>query len=124
MGTKPYHCVSVMSTKRGDPRGTRAYKARRLEILQRDQWSCFYCQQPATTVDHIIPIIKGGDPIAYDNLVSCCARCNSRKGSRSEGVFLAQQATHPVFSSNISPMRSEVYQDSPFSARPIPIDGE
>ena len=73
-----------MSTKRGDPRGTRAYKKRRLEVLQRDQWSCFYCSQPATTVDHIIPIVKGGDPIAYDNLVSCCARCNSRKGSRSE----------------------------------------
>jgi len=54
-----------MSTKRGDPRGTRAYKARRLEVLQRDQWSCFYCMQPATTVDHVIPIIQGGDPIAY-----------------------------------------------------------
>jgi 5-methylcytosine-specific restriction endonuclease McrA len=82
-----------MSTKRGDPRGTRAYKARRLEVLQRDQWTCFYCMQPATTVDHVIPIKAGGDPIAYDNLVSCCARCNSMKGSRSEGSFLARQAT-------------------------------
>jgi 5-methylcytosine-specific restriction endonuclease McrA len=109
-----------MSTKRGDPRGTRAYKARRLEILQRDQWSCFYCGQPATTVDHIIPIVKGGDPIAYDNLVSCCARCNSRKGSRSEGVFLAQQATPPVFSSIISPIRSRPVKDSPFTVRPDP----
>jgi 5-methylcytosine-specific restriction endonuclease McrA len=109
----------AMSTKRGDPRGTRAYKARRLEILQRDQWSCFYCQQPATTVDHIIPIVKGGDPIAYDNLVSCCARCNSRKGSRSEGVFLAQQATPPVFSGNISPTQSRTMPDSPFTARPV-----
>lgn len=107
-----------MSTKRGDPRGTRAYKKRRLEVLQRDQWSCFYCGQPATTVDHIIPIIKGGDPIAYDNLVSCCARCNSRKGSRSEGVFLAQQATPPVFPDNLSPIRSRPVIDSPFTVRP------
>jgi 5-methylcytosine-specific restriction endonuclease McrA len=110
-----------MSTKRGDPRGTRAYKKRRLEVLQRDQWSCFYCGQPATTVDHIIPIVKGGDPIAYDNLVSCCARCNSRKGSRSEGVFLAQQATPPVFSNCLSPTQSEPVQDSPFKSRPDPI---
>jgi 5-methylcytosine-specific restriction endonuclease McrA len=52
----------AMSTKRGDPRGSRAYKTRRLEVLQRDQWTCFYCMQPATTVDHVIPIIAGGDP--------------------------------------------------------------
>jgi 5-methylcytosine-specific restriction endonuclease McrA len=113
-----------MSTKRGDPRGTRAYKKRRLEVLQRDQWSCFYCGQPATTVDHVIPIVRGGDPIAWENLVSCCAKCNSMKGSRSEGVFLARQATPPVFSGNLSPMQSEIHQDSPFSARPVPIDGQ
>lgn len=108
-----------MSTKRGDPRGTRAYKARRLEILHRDQWSCFYCQMPATTVDHVIPIIAGGDPIAYDNLVACCARCNSRKGSRSEGVFLGNKATPPVFPGNIYPMQSRTMPDSPFTARPV-----
>jgi 5-methylcytosine-specific restriction endonuclease McrA len=113
-----------MSTKRGDPRGSRAYKARRLEVLQRDQWTCFYCMQPATTVDHVIPIIAGGDPIAYDNLVSSCTACNSRKGSRSQGSFLAHTPTPSVFSDLISPMRSEVHQDSPFSARPVPIDGE
>ena len=109
-----------MSTKRGDPRGTRAYKARRLEILQRDQWSCFYCQMPATTVDHIIPIIAGGDPIAYDNLVACCTKCNSSKGSRSEGVFLARTATPPVFLDYISPTQSETMLDSPFKTRPDP----
>ena len=112
-----------MSTKRGDPRGTRAYKARRLEILQRDQWTCFYCQMPATTVDHVIPIIAGGDPIAYDNLVSSCASCNSKKGSRSEGVFLARTATPPVFSDYIYPMCSKIEPDSPFSVRPDPIGG-
>ena len=109
-----------MSTKRGDPRGTRAYKARRLEVLARDQWTCFYCQMPATTVDHVIPIIQGGDPIAFDNLVSCCASCNSKKGSRSEGVFLARKATPPVFTDYPSPMQSKIHEDSPFSARPVP----
>jgi 5-methylcytosine-specific restriction endonuclease McrA len=103
-----------MSTKRGDPRGTRAYKARRLEVLQRDQWTCFYCQMPATTVDHVIPIKSGGDPIAYDNLVSCCTRCNSSKGSRSEGVFLARTATPPVFSQRSLPETVRTVPDSPF----------
>ena len=109
-----------MSTKRGDPRGTKAYKKRRLEILARDQWTCFYCQMPATTVDHVISIKAGGDPLSYENLVSCCAKCNSMKGSRSEGVFLAQQATPPVFTDYPSPMQSKVHQDSPFLVRPTP----
>jgi len=110
-----------MSTKRGDPRGTRAYKARRLEVLQRDQWTCFYCQMPATTVDHVIPIKAGGDPIAYDNLVSCCTRCNSSKGSRSEGVFLARKATPPVFLKPSLPETTRTVPDSPFN-KPDTLD--
>jgi len=103
-----------------DPRDSRAYRARRLEILARDQWTCFYCMQPATTVDHVIPIKDGGDPLAYDNLVSCCSTCNSRKGSRSHGVFLARTFTPPVFVDYISPMQSEPMLDSPFKTRPNP----
>jgi hypothetical protein len=74
-------------------------------------------------VDHIISRKNGGTH-DLDNLQVLCRACNLRKSSKDEGVFLAQAATPPVFSSNISPMRSEVHQDSPFSARPIPIDGE
>jgi len=48
--------------KRGDPRLSRDYKKFRLKVLARDQWSCFYCQQPATTVDHIIPVSKAPAP--------------------------------------------------------------
>ena len=109
----------MMSTKRGDPRGTRHYKRVRLEVLARDQWTCAYCMQPATTVDHVIPIKAGGDPVAHDNLVACCTRCNSSKGSRNEGVFLAHKATPPVFSGNIYPMQSRTMPDSPFTARPV-----
>ena len=113
-----------MSTKRGDPRGTRHYKRVRLEVLARDQWTCHYCMQPATTVDHVIPIKAGGDPVAHDNLVACCTRCNSSKGSRNQGSFLAHTPTPPVFSALISPMQSKTMLDSPFTARPVPIDGD
>ena len=106
-----------------DPRDSRAYRARRLEILARDQWTCFYCMQPATTVDHVIPIKAGGDPLAYENLVACCSSCNSRKGSRNQGSFLGNTFTPPVFSALISPMKSKIEPDSPFSSRPNPIDG-
>ena len=113
-----------MSTKRGDPRLSRAYRKARLQVLARDGFVCHYCGQDATTADHIIPIKAGGDPVALDNMVACCVSCNSRKGSRGQGAFLRGERTPPVFSGNIYPMQSKVEPDSPFPARPIPIDGQ
>jgi hypothetical protein len=112
MGVKP------VATKKGDPRLSRKYREMRKVVLARDEWTCHYCQQPATTVDHVIPIKKGGDPVGLDNMVACCVSCNSRKGSRSEGLFLQSQRTPPVFSSFISPMRSIPADDSPFKLKP------
>ena len=80
----------ALSSKRGDPRLSRDYKRVRLQVLARDGYVCYYCGQDATTVDHVIPIVKGGDPISHDNMVAACRRCNSSKGSRSEGVFLSK----------------------------------
>jgi 5-methylcytosine-specific restriction endonuclease McrA len=110
-----------MPSKRNDPRLSRDYKRVRLQVLARDGHVCHYCGQDATTVDHVIPIVKGGDPISMDNMVAACRRCNSSKGSRSEGLFLQRQITPPVFSDNISPMRSITHEDTPFTARPIGI---
>jgi 5-methylcytosine-specific restriction endonuclease McrA len=106
--------------KRGDPRLTRDYKAFRLKVLARDQWSCFYCQQPATTVDHIIPVSKAPDLVVnFENAIACCASCNSKKGSRNQASFLGRVATPPVFPSFISPTQSEPIKDSPFTTRPV-----
>jgi len=106
--------------KRGDPRLSRDYKKFRLKVLARDQWSCHYCQQPANTVDHIIPISKAPDlVVSYENAVACCQSCNSSKGSRNQASFLGRLPTPPVFPSFLSPTRSEIAQDSPFTARPL-----
>ena len=104
-----------------DPRVSNKYKKQRLVVLARDGYVCTYCGQDATTVDHIVPIKAGGDPIALENMVACCSRCNSRKGSRSQGVFLARNSTPPVFRDSISPMQSKPMADSPFKTRPEPI---
>jgi 5-methylcytosine-specific restriction endonuclease McrA len=109
-----------MSSKRGDPRLSRDYKAFRLKVLARDQWTCQYCQAPADTVDHVIPVSQAPDlVVSFDNALACCKSCNSAKGARSQGVFLARQATPLVFPSNISPTRSKVHEDSPFQSRPV-----
>ena len=73
------------------------------------------------TIDHIIPVSKAPE-LAVDilNMVSCCKICNSKKGSRSQGVFLERMRTPPVFSGFLSPTKSTIHQDSPFTARPVP----
>jgi 5-methylcytosine-specific restriction endonuclease McrA len=78
---------------RQDPRVSQKYKKARLVVLARDGYTCAYCGQDATTVDHIQSIKSGGDPVSLENMIACCARCNSAKGSRSQGVFLARNST-------------------------------
>ena len=31
------------------------------------------------TIDHVVPVSKGGKEFSLDNLVVCCARCNRKK---------------------------------------------
>jgi 5-methylcytosine-specific restriction endonuclease McrA len=107
-----------MSTKRGDPRSQRKYKAVRLTVLARDNHICFYCNAEADTVDHIVPVSKSDDKSeAYnpDNLVAACKRCNSSRGNRSQAAFLAKSATPPVFSSSFSPKMTETVHIGPMT---------
>jgi hypothetical protein len=47
---------------------------------------CVYCDQKATSVDHVYNLVKNGLPTGYNternNLVPCCSTCNSKKGSK------------------------------------------
>jgi 5-methylcytosine-specific restriction endonuclease McrA len=99
---------------RHDPRLSRKYKAQRLIVLARDGYTCTYCGQDAMTVDHIVAIKNGGDPISLENMVACCKRCNSSKGSRSQGVFLARTATPPAFPSSASPKTTSTVLAGPY----------
>ena len=107
-----------MSTRRGDPRSQRKYKAVRLTVLARDNHTCFYCNAEADTVDHIVPVSKSDDKSeAYNpnNLVACCKRCNSSRGNKSQALFLARTATPPVFSSPFSPKMTETVHIGPMT---------
>ena len=99
--------------------GTQRWKQQRLRVLKRDGYICAYCGGEATQVDHVISRKAGGSH-DLENLVACCAPCNSRKGALNDGVFLARSATPPVFSGHPSPMQSEPMLDSPFKTRPSP----
>lgn len=57
----------------------------RLKVFERDTYKCHYCQKQLTrftaTLDHIQPVSRGGDN-SFDNLVTACLHCNSRRGNR------------------------------------------
>jgi CRISPR/Cas system Type II protein with McrA/HNH and RuvC-like nuclease domain len=59
--------------------------ANRLMVFERDGYRCHYCQKQLTrftaTLDHIQPVSRGGDN-SFDNLVTACFHCNSRRGNR------------------------------------------
>jgi len=73
------------------------YKKLRAKMLAMDN-ACYYCGQEATTIDHIIPISKGGIT-SEDNCVVACYKCNSGKRDRiAPGSFLMRKGkpTTPI----------------------------
>jgi 5-methylcytosine-specific restriction endonuclease McrA len=52
-------------------------------VFLRDEYQCQYCgnifHPDLLTMDHYIPKLNGG-PKTFDNIVSACAPCNSKKG--------------------------------------------
>jgi 5-methylcytosine-specific restriction endonuclease McrA len=65
------------------PRDAHRRKITRRAVFARDRWSCQYCgvERGSLTVDHVIPRSKGGLS-TWENIVTCCAPCNRRKGDR------------------------------------------
>lgn len=66
----------------------------RIKIFERDEYKCHYCHKQLTrftaTLDHIEPVSERGDN-SFDNLVTACLNCNSRKNRKPVGDFLVDQ---------------------------------
>ncbi len=67
----------------------------RIKVYERDEYKCRYCGKQLTrftaTLDHVKAVTEGGDN-SFENLVTACLDCNSRKNNRPVGDFLAEQA--------------------------------
>jgi 5-methylcytosine-specific restriction endonuclease McrA len=61
------------------------FQARRISrraVFARDGHSCQYCGSGSRlTVDHVVPKSRGGNS-SWENVVTACAPCNTRKGDR------------------------------------------
>ena len=64
---------------------SRGIKPSRNNILWRDKNQCQYCgvvESPKEmTIDHVVPRSRGGEN-TWTNLVTCCKKCNQKKGNR------------------------------------------
>ncbi|SDL78946.1 5-methylcytosine-specific restriction endonuclease McrA [Siphonobacter aquaeclarae] len=72
----------------------------RQNIFRRDGNRCQYCgTSEDLTLDHMYPKSRGGKS-SWDNLVTACKRCNSRKGDftpEEAGMALRQRPFKPSF---------------------------
>lgn len=72
----------------------------RQNIFKRDHFVCQYCGTGKDlTLDHVIPRSKGGRS-TWDNLITACRRCNSRKGDYSPdqaGIKLMTKPFKPTY---------------------------
>jgi len=72
----------------------------RQNIFRRDGHSCLYCgAREGLTLDHVIPRARGGRT-HWNNLVTACYKCNSRKGDLSleeSGISLQARPFRPGF---------------------------
>ena len=59
-------------------------KFSRSNVFSRDNYVCQYCEKKFPkndlTLDHVIPISKGGDT-SWENVTTSCKGCNNKKGN-------------------------------------------
>ena len=93
--------------------GTQEWKKLRLIVLARDGYVCYVCGNgDANQVDHIYPRSKGGSAFDPLNCAAICRPCNMRKGDK---VFLAKEATPPVFPMSSPSETVRIVPESPFT---------
>lgn len=75
----------------------------RSNVLMRDRFTCQYCETTGVsatlTLDHVTPRAQGGDT-CWENIVTACRLCNSKKGSRTPekaGMRLKKKPKAPYF---------------------------
>ena len=87
----------------------------RKNILKRDNYTCQYCNTHShqrMTIDHIVPRNKGGRD-TWENLVTACMGCNTKKGNHLLHEIEMKLVLNPKKPTIISQFQKHVkqYQD-------------
>ena len=73
----------------------------RKNVIKRDNYQCQYCGKAKSdlTIDHVLPRSRGGKD-TWENLVTACHSCNSKKGNRTPeeaGMRLLNKPKKPSY---------------------------
>ncbi len=75
------HRVRRQQREHATPGITERARIKLLSKWKRQGRTCAYCPRAADTIDHAVPLVRGGTN--YEgNLVPACRKCNSSKGGR------------------------------------------
>lgn len=88
-------------------------------IYKRDNYKCQYCGATENlTIDHIVPTSRGGQDL-WENMISCCNKCNVKKGNKTPEEAGMKLRTIPkapfnklyliINTSNVSEWKDYVY---------------
>jgi DNA-directed RNA polymerase subunit RPC12/RpoP len=83
-------------------------------VWERDNYSCQYCGEKIlikanVTTDHVFPASKGGKAV-YDNMVTCCKACNSKKDDKTceeAHMFPIRKPVRPYMSKSMTIISNE-----------------
>ena len=77
-------------------------------VFMRDRFTCQYCgqrqMQQELTLDHVIPRAAGGET-SWENVVSACKKCNTKKGDRTPeraGMKLLKRPRTPQYTPTLN----------------------
>ena len=75
-------------------------RVNRQRVFKRDGHQCVYCgSQKELTIDHVQPRSRGGRN-TWTNLVTCCSKCNHKKGNKTPeeaNMKLRRKPYEPTF---------------------------
>lgn len=99
----PLPSVIALKEYHYPPKSTSRLTCSKRNVFLRDNFTCQYCGERylshELSLDHVVPRSKGG-PTRWDNLVTCCLKCNSKKGSllvsEIEGMTLIRSPRQPL----------------------------
>jgi 5-methylcytosine-specific restriction endonuclease McrA len=96
-------------------RGGRPWRRLRAQVLAGDPWCAICRRRPATTVDHIVPVSRGGAELDPQNCRPACGPCNYAGGAR---ITNAGRGKRRSTNLPISYPRPEMYPPEAWLVRP------
>lgn len=112
--TMPIPCVVRLIRYVRLPMSARVPAWTRSGLMRRDGHTCAYCGGRGQTVDHLVPVSRGGRS-SWLNTVAACGRCNGRKADRTPeeaGMPLRYRPNEPTMRAAVLFTLSAVERDA------------